>query len=204
MTHPTPPGSGDQGNPTPEPPYQPPIEAYTPPPDPIYQQPQDPAGQGYRPPEHGYQQPRPPYPAPPSPAYQPADPGYPPAPIQPYQPQDQAYLAPAYQYGGYPDPYGYPTHRPTDGLAIASMVVSCVAVPALCLDGFGGLIGIVGAILGHVAQRRIRTTGAGGAGMALAGVIVGWIATALGLLIGIGLILLVVHTAHTATATTRI
>jgi hypothetical protein len=101
---------------------------------------------------------------------------------------------PAYQYG-YADPYGYapyPAVRPTDGLAIASLVVSCAGVLALCLYGFGGLIGIVGAILGHVARRRIRTTGASGEALALTGIIVGWIAAALGVLIGVGLIVLVI------------
>ena len=150
MTYP-PPGPGDQGQPPPDPLYQPPIEAYQPPP--AFQPPPD------------YQA-LPPYQVPPVPAF-------PPYPGQPYQP-------PAYQYG-YPDPYGYSyqPYRPTDGLAIASLVVSCVAMPAICMDGVPGLLGIVGAILGHVTRRRITRTGARGAGMALAGIIVGWIAAAI-------------------------
>jgi uncharacterized protein DUF4190 len=204
MTNPPPPGPEDHRNPTPDPLYQPPIEAYTPPPDRTYQ----------LPPGHGspYAAPSPtnpgegsPYAAPGTaypaqdaaysgPSYPPpAYPAYPPYPGQPYQPPGHPYATPAYQYG-YADPYGYAPPRPTDGLAIASMVVSCIAVPAaLCLYGFAGLIGIVGAILGHVSRRRIRTTGAGGGGMALAGVIVGWIAAGLGLLIGIALIVLITH-----------
>jgi hypothetical protein len=214
MTNPPPPGPEDHRNPTPDPLHQSPIEAYTPPADPTFQQPPghgfpqpadqpQPMAYAYPPPDQGYQQLQPPYPTPatsayptPSPAYpapDPAYPAYPPYPGQPYQPQGHPYATPAYQYG-YVDPFGHAPHRPTDGLAIASMVVSCIAVPAaLCLYGFAGLIGIVGAILGHVSRRRIRTTGAGGDGMALAGVIVGWIAAGLGLLIGIALIVLITH-----------
>jgi hypothetical protein len=93
--------------------------------------------------------------------------------------------APAYPVAPYQYPYGYspyPAARPTEGLAIASLVVSCVGAPAICLYGASALVAPVGAILGHVARRRIRATGAGGEGMALAGIIIGWAATALGLL----------------------
>jgi MFS family permease len=92
---------------------------------------------------------------------------------------EQAYPVAPYQYGY--SPYG-PPQRPTDGLAIASLIVSCLSVLTLCGYGVGGLIGAVGAILGHVARRRIRQSGAQGDGLALAGVIVGWITTAIGLL----------------------
>jgi hypothetical protein len=37
----------------------------------------------------------------------------------------------------------------------------------------------VGAILGHIARRQIRERGEGGDGLALAGIIVGWILTGL-------------------------
>lgn len=103
-------------------------------------------------------------------------------PIQAYQPPMPQ---PGYDYGNPGSPYAYPPPmypppRPqTDGLAIASLVVSCASVLGLCLWSVGGLLGLVGAILGHVARRRIRTSGAGGAGLALAGIIVGWTVTAL-------------------------
>jgi hypothetical protein len=64
-------------------------------------------------------------------------------------------------------------------MAIAAMVVSIVGALGLCAYGVGGFIGLVGAILGHVARRQIRTRNEGGEGMALAGIIVGWIATGL-------------------------
>ena len=61
-------------------------------------------------------------------------------------------------------------------------MVSCVSVIGLCTWGIGALLGVVGAIMGHVARRRIRASGAGGDSMALAGIIVGWIIAAIGLL----------------------
>ncbi|MBO9577288.1 MAG: DUF4190 domain-containing protein [Microbacteriaceae bacterium] len=45
--------------------------------------------------------------------------------------------------------------------------------------------GVVGAILGHVALAQIRRTGENGRGLALAGVIVGWISLGLTVVIGI-------------------
>ncbi len=115
----------------------------------------------------------PPPPDPPIQAYQPPVPpgyGYPPVP--------------SYDYGNPGGPSSYPAYpyapvRPTEGLAIASLVVSCAGVLGLCFWSIGGVLGIVGAILGHAARRRIRTTGAGGAGLALAGIVVGWVVTAL-------------------------
>lgn len=77
-----------------------------------------------------------------------------------------AYGPPGYGYPSYPMPIG----RPTNGLAIAALVCS--------LSGI--LVGIsapLGAILGHVALRQIRERGEEGHGMALAGIIVGWVIT---------------------------
>lgn len=134
------------------------------------------------------------YPPPPGTGDQsqpPPDPAY--APIQPYQPT--GYPQPGYQPYAYqyPYPYAYPPYappRPTDGLAIASLAVSCMSGLGLCAYGVGGLLGIVGAILGHVARRRIRDSGANGDGLALAGVIVGWIAAAIGIVAITGIVLL--------------
>jgi hypothetical protein len=50
------------------------------------------------------------------------------------------------------------------------MVVSIVGL-VLC----GGVVGIVGALMGHAAKRRIRETGEGGDGLATAGIVIGWI-----------------------------
>jgi hypothetical protein len=129
------------------------------------------------------------YPPPPGP-----DGIYPPPsdpPIQAYQPpgpQQHGYPAPPpYDYGTpgsayYQPAYPYAPARPTEGLAIASLVVACVGVLGLCFWTVGGVLGIVAAILGHVARRRIRVSGAGGEGMALAGIIVGWVTTGVAVL----------------------
>lgn len=83
------------------------------------------------------------------------------------------YAQQAYGYGY--DPYGYPGYgQPgTNGLATGSLVTSIVGI-VVCT-----LACPVGAILGHVALGRIRESGQQGRGMALAGVIIGWIGTAL-------------------------
>ncbi len=109
-------------------------------------------------------------------------------PIQSYQPEQQ--------YVGYPQsgalpPHGYPPYaypQPVNGLAIASLVVSVVAMVGLCGYGLGGYLGVVGLVLGVVARRQIRERGNGGAGLALAGVIVGSIATAIAVLATLALI----------------
>jgi len=101
----------------------------------------------------------------------PPPPGYgpPPAYGQP------AYGAPAYGpppgYGsppGYGPPPGYPPAYPrqTNTMAILALVLAFVFAPA-------------GLILGIVARKQIRQTGEEGDGLALAGMIVGGIFTAL-------------------------
>jgi hypothetical protein len=105
---------------------------------------------------------------------------------------NQPYSDPGYggYAGGYPASatpaspgygYGYPGYAPTptrqtNGLAIAAMVVSLASI-VVC-----GYPAIVGAIMGHVARKQIRERGEEGDGMALTGVIVGWIVFALSVL----------------------
>jgi hypothetical protein len=92
-----------------------------------------------------------------------------------------SWTPPPAQYQHYP---GYPQRLPTNGLAIAAMVVSIVGVVGLCLWGpLSIFVSPVGAILGHVAKGKLRTTGEAGAGMALTGVIVGWIGLGLSILL---------------------
>jgi hypothetical protein len=69
-------------------------------------------------------------------------------------------------------PYGQPGGMPgrTEPLAIASLIV---AIAGLVTCGLGGL---VGAILGHMGRKKIqRDPNLTGEGLALAGIIVGWI-----------------------------
>lgn len=105
-------------------------------------------------------------------------------PQSPYQqPYPPPYPYPGYGYG---QPYAPP--RSTNGLAVASLLTSVVGLATFLCYGFGIAAGVVGAILGHVARRQIRATGQDGAGLALAGIIVGWIAIVTGVL---GVLLLV-------------
>lgn len=94
---------------------------------------------------------------------------------------------PTYAYGY---PYQLPPRRNTSGLAVASMVVSLIGIAGMC--GWGPLsvfISPVGAILGHVARGKMKTSGEQGDGMALTGIIVGWI----GFVISLALVALFVY-----------
>ena len=83
-----------------------------------------------------------------------------------YPPEQQpGYAAPNYAM---PTGYGYSTPAPaaTNGWAIASLVVSLVSC------GIGSLLGV---IFGHVAMSQIKRTGAGGRGLAVAGLVIGYL-----------------------------
>ena len=74
---------------------------------------------------------------------------------------------PGYGYGG------YPATPPTNGLAIVSLVLSLLGLVF-------GVTAIGGVICGHIARRQIRERGEQGDGLALAGLIIGYILIALG------------------------
>ncbi|GAA4830094.1 hypothetical protein GCM10023201_17200 [Actinomycetospora corticicola] len=80
------------------------------------------------------------------------------------------YGQPAYGQTGNVAPaqpgYGYPA--PTNGLAIASLVLSLLGLVV-------GITAIGGVICGHIARGQIRQRGEGGDGLALAGLIIGYI-----------------------------
>lgn len=96
---------------------------------------------------------------------------------QPQQPPYQQY-APAGQ------PYGSAPRRPTNGLAIVSLVASLVGVTIVPFIG-----SIVGVVTGHMARRQITETGEEGAGLATAGLVIGYVGV--GLIVAIVLIMLV-------------
>ena len=89
-----------------------------------------------------------------------------------------------YAYGAYPA-------RKTNGLAVASLILSIVGFLWL-LPLIGSL---AGAIMGHIALGQIKRTGESGRGMALAGVIIGWAGVAL---VVLGVVLLFVIIAASA------
>lgn len=97
----------------------------------------------------------------------------------PQQGQYPAQPGPPTQSGPYSQPGYYPP-RPTNGLAIASLVCGIVGlfVPFVCLAAI---------ILGHMGLSAVKRTGEGGRGYALAGAILGWVATVLGILSLVGL-----------------
>ncbi|ORM30114.1 DUF4190 domain-containing protein [Williamsia sp. 1135] len=97
-------------------------------------------------------------------------------PWQPYQGPDPYGATPPppanWQQGyGYPPQYPvqYPVARPTNGLAIGALVASLVFAP-------------LGIVLGHVALSQIKKNGDEGRGLAIAGLIIGYVLTVLGII----------------------
>lgn len=76
----------------------------------------------------------------------------------------------AYRHPDYP---GYPIQqRPTNGFAIASLVLGILIVVSW------GLTGILALIFGYIARKQIRERGESGAGLAVAGIVLGWVGVA--------------------------
>ena len=160
--------------------------AYGMPPLPAYgteAYPSTPAPETLTPPVAGY----------PGPGY--PGPGYPP-PVAPYPPVAQG-------YPGIPPmpgmmPMGYAPVPKTNGLAIASLVCSLLGL-ATC-----AATSILGVIFGHLAKSQIKQSGEEGEGMALAGMIVGYIGLAIFALIALfyfGLIAPIVGSTGSTTTT---
>ena len=82
---------------------------------------------------------------------------------QPYGPPPTPYGRPPH---GYP-PYGHPVPRRTNGFAVASMVLGI-----LWLYWIGSVLALV---FGYIARSQIRERGEGGDGMAIAGIVLGWV-----------------------------
>ena len=79
----------------------------------------------------------------------------------------------------------------TNGLAVASLACG------LAQFVFGPLPTIPAIVLGHVARHQIKRTGEQGAGIALAGLLLGWAAVVLGIIAFAGLaVFAVAHTGH--------
>ena len=104
--------------------------------------------------------------------------GAPAAPQYPAASPPGSTQAPGYAQApapGYAQAPGYapaPAAAPTNTMAIVSMISSIIGWFA-----FGSLC-IVGVILGHISLKQLKTSGEGGRGMALTGLIMGYIGIA--------------------------
>jgi len=83
-------------------------------------------------------------------------------------------------YPGYPAPVPG-SQRRTNGMSIASMVISIVGLLTSPCWGVGMLVGLLGAIFGHVGLRQTKQRDEDGRGLAIAGVTIGWIAVVAGI-----------------------
>ena len=73
--------------------------------------------------------------------------------------------------GGYPtEYYGYPRPRPTNAMAIASLVCAFLFAP-------------LGIVFGHISLSQIKRTGEDGRGLAIAGLVISYLATALAVVV---------------------
>ncbi len=96
-----------------------------------------------------------------------------PAPYDPPPQHSSQQQPPTAFYPAY-DPWFYPLPpRPLNGYALASLIISITSLMS-CLIVFSP----VGAIMGHVARKQIAARNEQGAGMAMAGIIIGWVGTA--------------------------
>ncbi|MDX3190576.1 DUF4190 domain-containing protein [Streptomyces sp. MN03-5084-2B] len=105
---------------------------------------------------------------------------YPQDPNNPYGQQPPP--SGGYQQPGYGQPYppysqypGYPGGMPAEGpgLAVGSLVCSILGL-VLCF-----IIGIAGVIMGHIAYGKAKRGVADGQGLALAGIIIGYVSIVL-------------------------
>lgn len=151
------------------------------------------------------QQPAAPQPYQQGPGYPPAP--YPPAPYQsapyeqgsvyqpgpyqpgPYQPgpYQGPYQAQPAQYGA---PYGYPTPPEKNALGVWSLVLGILSIVMLfsCFVGF--LAAIPAVITGHLARKAQKEGLADNAGLALGGIITGWVTIGLTVLAAAGIAIL--------------
>jgi hypothetical protein len=118
-------------------------------------------------------------PPPPTPPPYPYSQPYPPPP-QPYA----GYSAPPPQpYAGYsappPQPYaGYsaPPVGPRNGLGIASLIIAIIALVTCASVVLGVILGIVAIVIGFAARGRVKRGEANNGGVAIAGIVLGFIA----------------------------
>lgn len=150
-------------------------------------------------------------PPPPADGGDPSSPGYtwqagglpPPYPYPPYPYPGYPYAPPAYPGqpgpppwpGPYPPPYAQPyppyaASSATNGFAIASLVLGI-----LWLYWVGSILAVV---FGHIALVQTRERGQGGRGLAIAGLVLGYLGLATLVLVILGAMLLGTATIHSS------
>ncbi|MEO3757625.1 peptidylprolyl isomerase [Mycobacterium sp. B14F4] len=94
----------------------------------------------------------------------------PPPPYGEYSPPPAGGYPPPYGYpAGYPG-YGYPQPKPTNTMAIVALVCAFVFAP-------------LGIVFGHLSLSQIKKTGEDGRGLAIAGLIISYLVSALTILV---------------------
>lgn len=73
--------------------------------------------------------------------------------------------------------------QPSNGLGLASMIVGIVSIPLICCFSIGTLGGIAAVVLGFLGKAKADRGEATNRGQALAGIICGFVAVGLGLLL---------------------
>lgn len=104
-----------------------------------------------------------------------------PYPSQPYP--GQPYPGQPYQYAG-PSGYGAPLEK--NSIGVWSLVLGIVSLVLLFSCGIGFLAGIPAVITGHLSRRAQREGQADNGGLGLAGIIMGWVAIGLTILVVAG------------------
>lgn len=114
------------------------------------------------------------------------------APAQPQVYQQQASPTPVVATPvNYQQPNVYVNQQPTNGLAIASMICGILGILGMCGYGVGGFIpAVLAVIFGHISRGQIRRGHGQGDGMAVSGLIMGYIS--LGVAVAVILVLLFV------------
>jgi peptidyl-prolyl cis-trans isomerase B (cyclophilin B) len=98
-------------------------------------------------------------------------------------------ITPPPPYGSYPPPgpyagyYGYPQPRPTNALAIVSLVCAFLFAP-------------LGILFGHISLSQIKKTGEEGRGLAIAGLVISYLITVLTIVVVVLSVLFVVQVAR--------
>jgi Domain of unknown function (DUF4190) len=102
---------------------------------------------------------------------QPDKPATPPPPPYPYTP-GPAYPPPPPPYAG----YSAPPPGPRNGLGIAALVIAVIALVTCASVVLGFILGIVAVVIGFAARGRVKRGEANNGGIAIAGIVLGFVA----------------------------